>query len=291
MRFHQWLQAAHSSTNSVEKLDNFLPGRKFNLFSITQGPLVLLLAMCSISTFAQSPPSAAPTSVQEQRFLTADADSKEIQVNAEQTVARFTFYVTNVSPSAIVITNLARTCGCTEATMPAQPWTLQPGDSGPINASIDLRAKSGKITKPLTIQSPSGTKVLQLIVNILPQTASSDSNSSRARNQQIAAQNRQAVFKGDCAKCHVEPTVGKLGHELYLAGCAICHDAENRAPMVPDLHALPHSLRDEEWKTWITSSKAGSMMPAFGHKEGGPLTEEQIASLVDYLSRAIKKSS
>jgi mono/diheme cytochrome c family protein len=248
--------------------------------------------MGSISNFAQSGSigaSATPASAQEQRFLTADADSKEIQVNAEQGVARFTFYVTNVSDSVVVITNVARTCGCTEATMPAQPWTLHPGDSGPISASIDLRGKSGKITKPLTIQSPSGSKVLQLIVNIL--NSSSDSNVSRTRNQQIAAQDRQAVFKGDCAKCHAEPTVGKVGHELYQAGCAICHDAENRAPMVPDLHALPHSLRDEEWKTWITSSRTGSMMPAFGRKDDGPLTEEQIASLVDYLSDAIKKGS
>ena len=175
--------------------------------------------------------------------------------------------------------------------MPAQPWTLEPGASGPIQASIDLRGKAGKISKPLTIQSPSGSKVLILNVTIPPPSPAPSANADRGRNQQIAARDRQAVFKGDCAKCHAEPTVGKLGHELYQAGCAICHDAENRAAMVPDLKALGHPLNADDWKGWITSSKPGSMMPAFGRKNEGPLNEEQIASLVDYLSRTTRNGS
>jgi mono/diheme cytochrome c family protein len=225
------------------------------------------------------------------KFLSADADSKEIVAKPDELVARFTFYVTNISDSVIVITNLQRTCGCTEATMPSQPWRLEPGASGPIQASIDLRGKAGKISKTLTIQSPSGSKGLSLNVNIPSAAPASSSSEIRALNQQIAAKNRQAVFNGDCAKCHVEPAVGKIGHELYQAGCAICHDAENRAAMVPDLKALGHSLSAEDWKTWITSSKPGSMMPAFGRENNGPLSEEQIASLVDYLTRAVPRGS
>ena len=33
------------------------------------------------------------------------------------------------------------------------------------------------------------------------------------------------------------PTVGKKGAELYATACGICHDAENKASMVPALHA------------------------------------------------------
>jgi hypothetical protein len=63
--------------------------------------------------------------------------------------------------------------------------------------------------------------------------------------------------------------------------------------MVPDLHALKHPTDAALWRKWITSGKGiipaqvGSMMPAFSQAEGGPLTEEQISSLVDYLARTI----
>ena len=105
----------------------------------------------------------------------------------------------------------------------------------------------------------------------------------RIRNQQLVAQDRQAIFKGDCAKCHVEPTVGKTGKELYQTACGICHDAEHRAEMVPSLLALKHPTDASYWREWITTSKPGSMMPAFGKGAGGPLDEAQIDSLVTCL--------
>jgi len=70
---------------------------------------------------------------------------------------------------------------------------------------------------------------------------------------------------------------------LYQAGCAICHDAEHRAEMVPDLHTLKHPATADYWTQWITASKPASMMPAFTKSHDGPLNEQQIASLVDYL--------
>jgi len=182
-------------------------------------------------------------------LLAWDADSKEFNAKAEDLAARFTFYVTNVSAEVVVITNLYRTCGCTEASMPEQPWSMAPGVNGPIRATIDLRGKVGRISKQLIVQSTAGVKALTLNVNIAAAASpGSSSKMDRMVNQEIAARDRQAVFKGDCAKCHAEPTIGKFGHELYKAGCAICHDAENRAAMVPDLHGLKHPTDAEQWK-------------------------------------------
>ena len=48
-----------------------------------------------------------------------------------------------------------------------------------------------------------------------------------------------------------------------------------RAPKAPRDHAY--------WLNWITYGRPGSLMPAFGEKDGGPLTKEQIDSLVEYL--------
>ena len=82
-----------------------------------------------------------------------------------------------------------------------------------------------------------------------------------------------------------------MGHELNVSGCGICHDAEHRAAFVPDLRALKHPTNAEHWKQWITASKPGSLMPAFSKAHDGPLNDEQIVSLVNYLTNAMPSGS
>jgi mono/diheme cytochrome c family protein len=130
--------------------------------------------------------------------------------------------------------------------------------------------------KPLTVRAT------------LPQRpAVANGMENRSRNMQLALADRQAVFKGECAKCHVEPAAGKTDLALYQAACGICHDSHNRASMVPDLRALKHPTDRDHWLKWITFGRPGSLMPAFAQSEGGPLTEEQIDSLVSYLDKSI----
>jgi mono/diheme cytochrome c family protein len=81
--------------------------------------------------------------------------------------------------------------------------------------------------------------------------------------------------------------VGKLGKDLYDKACGICHDAEHRATMVPNLHALNHDTNLDFWKTWASQGKLGSLMPAFAAAEGGPLDDAQIKSLAQYLASTI----
>ena len=112
---------------------------------------------------------------------------------------------------------------------------------------------------------------------------------NRAQNIQSALADRQAIFKGDCASCHVQKGVGKFGQELYAASCGICHDAEHRAAMVPDLK-VPRSERDLAfWQKWIMEGKPGTLMPAFAQAHGGPLTQEQVDSLTVYLFQNFPK--
>lgn len=244
--------------------------------------IALAAALC-LTASAQQPSAPLPQLVtQPTNYLAWSADSLEYAANAGEMAARFTFFVTNVSAETVVIHSLTRACGCTEATMPAQPWQLAPGTNGPISATIDLRGKSGHIRKHLTVNSSAGPKVLFLNVTI-PAAAPGAFNMDRNRNLELARANRQAVFTGDCAKCHAETAVGKTGQELYVAVCGICHDAEHRNAMVPDLRALKHPTTAEYWTEWITTSKPGSLMPAFAKTEGGPLGPDQINSLVGYL--------
>src|SRR5207249_541916 len=85
-----------------------------------------------------------------------------------------------------------------------------------------------------------------------------------------------------CYACHVEPIGGKQGAPLFLAACAICHEAEPRATMVPDL-AVARGHRDADfWRKWISEGKDKTLMPAFADEKGGPLGDAQIESLVQY---------
>ena len=109
-------------------------------------------------------------------------------------------------------------------------------------------------------------------------------DAERAAGITAAKIDREAVFKGDCAKCHLKNIQGKYGQQLFDALCAICHEATPRASMVPDLHNLKEATSEEFWRTWITSGKAGTLMPAFATAQGGPLNDLQIASLAAYLN-------
>ncbi|HWY76978.1 MAG TPA: DUF1573 domain-containing protein, partial [Verrucomicrobiae bacterium] len=229
-------------------------------------------------------PPTVPSGPSPTDSLAWDAVMKDMETKPGQMSADFFFAVTNTSTSEVVIDHVQTSCGCTVAKLPSQPWILKPQDNGKINVTVDLRGKpvgtmfktitvffTNQITKPLTVKV----------------TIPDSPENARMRNQQMAMMDRQKVFKDDCAHCHAEPTHGKTGKELFAAACGICHDAEHRATMVPDLHALNHSTDRIYWKQWITTGKVGSAMPGFSVEQGGPLSGEQIDSLVDYLDSTV----
>ena len=76
--------------------------------------------------------------------------------------------------------------------------------------------------------------------------------------------------------------MGKTGRELFDTSCGICHTTVHRASMVPELTGLPNGGNRDYWHAWISRGKEGSLMPAFSKSAGGPLTDEQINSLVEY---------
>ncbi|HYE32456.1 MAG TPA: cytochrome c, partial [Methylomirabilota bacterium] len=138
------------------------------------------------------------------------------------------------------------------------------------------------ISKMVTVDTTKGTKYLSVKALIPNNVAGMD---SRTRNMELAKVDRQIVFKNDCASCHAEPAKGKHGEALYAAACAICHDSPHRATMVPDLRALKTNPTPEYWKAWVSNGKPGSLMPAFAKSQNGILDDDQIASLVEYLSK------
>jgi mono/diheme cytochrome c family protein len=195
--------------------------------------------------------------------------------------ADFVFSVTNVSDAEVVIERAQPSCGCTVAQLPAQPWHLAPGAHGEIPVSVDLAGKTGDLVKTVTVvMATLPPEVLTVSIHI-PDAR----ELTRGMNQQMAVADRQAVFKGDCASCHVDKARGKMGKELYVEACGICHEAKPRATMVPDLHTMVHPNDYAYWKMMITIGKPGTLMPGFGEVAGGPLTDEQIDSLATTLTK------
>jgi cytochrome c553 len=219
-------------------------------------------------------------------ILAWDAEMKEATVGHTQSVAELVFHFTNISPSEVTINHVGTSCGCTVPRLPTMPWKLPAGTNGVLPVAMTVAGKSGMVFKTLTINTDKGWKMLSVKTTILPRPTPM-TGGNREQNQLLAKADRQAVFKGECARCHVEKAIGKVGKDLYDAACGICHEAEHRATMVPDLHALKHDTNAEYWKVWIDNGKEGTLMPAFAQRNGGPLSDQQIASLVDHLVKTI----
>lgn len=205
--------------------------------------------------------------------------------------AKFTFKVRNNSSSQVTIDDVKTSCGCTIAQFPSKPWQLAPGETNHMDVLVDLRGKYGKIFKQIIVVSSNAPATLTVVVDIPnPGTnAMSTQQADRMWGQQLAAMDHQAVFKKDCVKCHLEPAFGKFDKNLYAVACGICHEAKHRATMVPDLHALKTPIEPDYWRHWVTYGKPGTLMPGFASTLGGPLDEDQIKSLTNYLAKAFPR--
>ncbi len=222
--------------------------------------------------------------------LVFDSISKEHVAKSGDELVHFSFSLTNVSSTPVTINWVRTSCGCTVAQLPSTPWTIPPGGHGAFGVDVDLRGKFGVFTKLVTLDTSQGQKLLSVKLTLPAATLGSRTVGgggvvdSRTRNMQLALADRQTVFKNDCARCHAAPAVGRTGQPLYEAVCGICHDSPHRASMVTDLTALPVTPTSEVWRAMITHGKVNTLMPAFSDKLGGPLSDAQIESLVQYLT-------
>lgn len=240
-----------------------------------------MLGLVAIA-WAAAPAPGKPGAAKPPNPLVWDAMEKTVPAKAGDTVAELRFAVTNTVEQAIEIREIRTSCGCTVAEMPASPWILASGDKGSFRVTVDIRGRFGKFFKTMLVVSSVGAQVLGVTVDIAPFP-----NLTRDENRERALGDRQAVFHGGCASCHVEPIGGKQGALLFAAACAICHEATPRAEMVPDLRTAREPRDAAFWRKWITEGREKTLMPAFGENHAGPLSEAQIESLVQFALKAL----
>lgn len=263
------------------------------------GPVVITngIRPAGIAPRPASTASAVNNAPGKPDVLVFDAMSKHVDLADGEKTAAFSFAITNQSPDEVTVSYINTSCGCTAGKLPSYPWKLKSGEGGLIDVTMDLTGKYGLVTKTATVVSSVGSYKLTVSAKapLTPSPAVAGGGAAgapmdRGRNLAVAAADRQAVFRNDCASCHVQPTLGKMGHELYETACGICHEAEHRAQMVPDLRTRLKNTDRNYWAKWISEGRQGSLMPAFSAKMGGILSDAQINSLVEYLETEYKKN-
>lgn len=226
-------------------------------------------------------PPAAPAL--EDPTLVPDRTEQSYEAQPGEVEVVFTFRLRNVSPQPVVVTDVKTSCGCTVARMPARPWIIPPGKTEELKLAFDMRGRTGLQTKTAVVETERGRRLLTMNIRIRAAPAMAADPGARERNQALARADRQAVFSGDCARCHAVPTFGLSGADLYKVACGICHDAEHRASFVPLLKDLQRPADRDYWRTMVVAGKPGTLMPGFSADMGGPLNRGQIDSLVEYL--------
>ncbi len=179
------------------------------------------------------------------------------------------FVIRNHGSAPLKILDIKPSCGCTVAELPAKE--IKPGGEVRVDVKVDTSGKVGKIRKSVRISTNDPvtpvTTVEILVDVILPEHV--DMKNGR-------------LFKGACAGCHADPAKGLTGEGLFEAVCAFCHGHYGLGGVAKRINSLEYleSHSDGYIKDVIMQGKSRTSMPGFWKEAGGPLSEEQIDSLV-----------
>jgi len=200
----------------------------------------------------------------------------------QNTPAETTFIIKNVGTDTLEIVSANPSCGCTAAVLDNK--RIAPGATTRLKVTFDPHNKAeGPVVKTITVVSNA--------VNGAQRTLRIQGTIFKSKTAHVGeAMSIQHVFEGNCATCHVDKGKGELGAKLYEADCGICHGSKEEFKPGPDLASDAMMNHDE--KSWLAITRDGmpnSNMPAFHTKNKGPLNDEEIASIVDYL-KAFKKN-
>ncbi len=185
------------------------------------------------------------------------------------------FKIKNAGNGLLQVFEVKSTCGCT---IPVICKKLIPaGESVDLKVVVDTSMKQGDVSKEITVRSNDPKNpISKIYVRAMVTDPHAGLNGNRSAK----------IFSGKCASCHVAMGEGKLGEDLYLADCAMCHGFSAKGAVGPGL--LQVNYKDAATHRYIQEIiEAGSLvhrsMPGFLKEKGGPLSKEQVNSLMTYL--------
>ena len=204
-------------------------------------------------------------------------------------IVQYEFDFTNDGDAELEITNVQTSCGCTAATA-GEKNKYKPGEKGKIRITFNSNGKVGKIEKTVLVQSNSPEPNDQIILTLnfdvkLP---------SEEEKKHMMVMPGASIFAGVCVDCHVTKGIGKIGKELYDADCGICHGAaKDHKPHGPIDKNTAAKFTDDELVNFIKqgSPTNPTMMPGFHKDFGGPLTTDEIMTLLAYIRSDLSVNS
>lgn len=213
-----------------------------------------------------------------------DEDSYDFHDIEQGTKAEHQFMISNPGTDTLVIASTRPSCGCTAAVLDAKDNRIPPGASTRLKVTFDANNKpEGPIMKSVTITS-NAKNTPDAMVHIQGRVV-------KSKMAHKTMMHLDGLFQGDCASCHVAKGKGELGARLFEADCAICHGTKADDKPGPELASdamMKHTPK--QWQNIIENGIPNSAMPAFHTKNKGPLGDEEIASLIEYMG-AFKKEA
>lgn len=191
-------------------------------------------------------------------------------------IVEHVFAFRNSGSDTLKISDVRPSCGCTAALLSSSE--LLPGEKGEIKSTFNSHNKRDKVTKTIVVTSNDRKHPriqLQLTAFILPPVKAHETMS-----------NQGSYFEGQCANCHVERGVGKLGAELFAADCAMCHGEYGFGGVTTAINRgdFLKNVSDDKLQEVISKgSPKNPMMRGFAQTNGGPLDAAQIQSLVQFI--------
>jgi len=207
----------------------------------------------------QSPSHAQPVT----RFTNVDHDLGNV---SEGDKTEYVFELSNTGDTDLLIEKVVATSGSTKAV--ASSKVLKPGEKGSISVVIDMRGKKGFFFKTVDVYTNDPiTPVTTLSVKI-----------HLKDRIHMGQYNAAEIFTEKCVECHVDQGKGKNGWDLFKADCFMCHNAGKNT----SLSTMSKKPRADMLKA-IREGVDNTLMPGFDLKNGGPLNDTEITSLIDLI--------
>jgi len=177
----------------------------------------------------------------------------------------YTFRFENKGTEDLLIKEVTTSCGCTAALVSSN--TVKPGGNGEITVSYDSQGRAGAVSRTITVVSN------DLVEPVKELTITATVTSSMHTTFNV----NESLFSDKCGACHFSSALNKKGKELYDAVCTFCHG--RTAVGLERLKVMEMDVINGITRNGI----AGTEMPAWIKEQGGPLDEEQIRSLSNFI--------
>ena len=198
------------------------------------------------------------------------------------------FKVWNKGSKPLVVTRVQTSCGCTAAMMESS--VIDPGKHGRLRVSFNPRGRQGTVQRSVSVHSndPNASVVqLQVIAEVVP---AGEEKKDPVSVKRVHPRREKLVFGGTCLKCHAPRKRSETGMKLYASSCAACHGSEGGGLKIkkevigPSLELARMTVKSMAGIRQVIAAGTGHpAMPGFSREYDGPLSEQQIDSLVDLI--------